>query len=55
MRLKSLFLNKSANSTGLQIADLIARPIALHELRPHQQNRAFNIIKPKLKSIERRP
>ena len=55
MRLKSLFLNKSTNSTGLQIADLIARPIAVHELRPHQQNRAFNIIKPKLKSIERRP
>lgn len=55
MRFKSLFLKKSANSTGLQIADLIARPVALHELRPHQQNRAFNIIEPKLGKIERRP
>ena len=55
MQFKSLFLEKSANSIGLQIADLIARPVALHELRPQQQNRAFNIIEPKLGKIERRP
>jgi hypothetical protein len=39
---------KTANSAGLQIADLIARPIGLHYLRPDQPNRAFDIIKTKL-------
>ncbi len=42
------FLDKKSNSTGLQIADLIARPIGLHVLRPEQENRAFEIIKEKL-------
>lgn len=41
------FLDKKSNSVGLQIADLIARPIGLHVLRPEQQNKAFNIIKGK--------
>ena len=41
------FLDKKSNSTGLQIADLIARPIGLHCLRPMQQNHAFDIIKTK--------
>lgn len=39
---------KRVNSCGLQIADLIARPIGIHVFRPHQANRAFEIIKPKL-------
>ena len=39
---------KSAGGLGLQFADLIARPIGVHILRPEQQNRAFNIIKEKL-------
>jgi hypothetical protein len=39
---------KSANSAGLQLADLIARPIGLHHLRPQQSNRAFEIIQTKL-------
>lgn len=42
------FLSKSANSAGLQLADLIARPIGLKALRPQQPNRAFDIIEPKL-------
>ncbi len=42
------FARKSANSTGLQLADLTARPIALRALRPDQANRAFDIIEPKL-------
>lgn len=42
------FIPKSANSAGLQLADLIARPIGLKVLRPNQQNRAFDIIEPKL-------
>jgi hypothetical protein len=39
---------KTANSAGLQLADLIARPIGLHHLRPNQPNRAFEIIQSKL-------
>ncbi|MBK8093385.1 MAG: DUF3800 domain-containing protein [Verrucomicrobiaceae bacterium] len=38
---------KASNSAGLQLADLIARPIGLHHLRPHQPNRAFDILKTK--------
>lgn len=41
------FLSKKSNSTGLQIADLIARPIGLNALRPEQKNRAFEIIEEK--------
>lgn len=40
---------KASNSAGLQLADLMARPIALHHLRPGQPNRAFEIIEPKLR------
>lgn len=39
-----VFADKKANSGGLQLADLIARPIGLRQLRPDQDNRAFNII-----------
>ncbi len=42
------FVNKKANSSGLQIADLVARPLALSVLRPEQENRALAIIKSKL-------
>ena len=39
---------KSAGGLGLQFADLIARPIGIHVLRPEQQNRAWDIIKRKV-------
>jgi hypothetical protein len=39
---------KSANSSGLQIADMTARPIGLHVLRPQQAKRAWDLIGPKL-------
>ena len=42
------FAKKSINSTGLQLADLTARPIALRTVRPTQPNRAFDIINPKI-------
>lgn len=42
-----IFVDKKANSTGLQLADLIARPIGLSVLRPGQPNRAFEVIEPK--------
>lgn len=41
-------VDKKANSSGLQIADLTARPIGLHVARPAQTNRAFEIVKPKM-------
>ena len=39
---------KASNSAGLQLADLIARPIGLHHLRPNQANRSFEILQRKL-------
>lgn len=44
----SIFLPKKSNSTGLQLADLTARPIGLSHLRPDQPNRAFDLIRPKI-------
>jgi Protein of unknown function (DUF3800) len=44
-----LFADKKSIATGLQFADLVARPIGLRILRPAQPNRAFNIIEPHLR------
>lgn len=49
---KPLFVNKSTNSIGLQLADLMVRPIALNQLRPTQENRAFEVISSKLKKFK---
>ena len=46
-----VFVPKAANSTGLQSADLMARPIALSRLRENQPNRAFDIIQKKIVNI----
>jgi hypothetical protein len=40
---------KAANSCGLQIADLLARPIGRHVLNPNQPNRAFEILRSKFR------
>lgn len=40
---------KAANSPGLQLADLMARPVGLKHFRPDQPNRAFDIIHPKFR------
>jgi hypothetical protein len=42
-----VFMPKACNSIGLQLADLTARPIVLHFLRPNQPNRAFEILRRK--------
>ncbi|MGB7300864.1 MAG: DUF3800 domain-containing protein [Burkholderiaceae bacterium] len=42
-----VFSDKRTMSTGLQLADLVARPIGLSHLRPNQENRAFEILKSK--------
>ncbi len=39
-----IFANKKTNSAGLQLADLVARPIGLSVLRPEQENRAFDVL-----------
>ena len=44
-----IFAPKSANSCGLQIADLVARPIGKHILNPNQPNRAFDVIRRKFR------
>lgn len=36
-----------SNSAGLQMADLIARPVGMKILRPDQPNRAYDIIERK--------
>lgn len=43
-----VFLDKKTNAVGLQLADLIARPIGIHYLRPEQNNRAFEVIEQKI-------
>lgn len=43
-----IFADKKTNSTGLQIADLTARPIGRHFVAPEQPNRAWNLLSPKL-------
>lgn len=42
------FVDKRSNSTGMQIADLTARPIGLSVFRRGQPNRAFTLIEKKL-------
>jgi len=42
------FSTKNSNSTGLQLADLIARPLAQAYRFPQQNNRAYQLIKPKI-------
>lgn len=42
-----LFADKKAMSSGLQLADLVARPVGLHILRPEQSNRSFDALKNK--------
>ena len=48
MPFEIIMANKMSNSAGLQLADLIARPIGLSVLKPAQENRAFDIIKDKV-------
>jgi hypothetical protein len=39
-----LFADKKAMSSGLQLADLVARPIGLKTVKPQQENRAFDVL-----------
>lgn len=42
-----VFADKSANLPGLQLADLIARPVGMSILRPEQGNRAVEVLEGK--------
>ena len=42
-----VFADKKSNSAGLQLADLVARPVGISVLKPDQPNRAFDAVKPK--------
>lgn len=46
--LRLVIADKKANSEGLQLADLVARPVGLHVLRPDQPNRAWDVLRTKL-------
>ncbi len=39
-----MLVNKQCNSIGLQLVDLVARPIGINYLKPEQNNRAYSII-----------
>lgn len=39
-----VFADKKTNSSGLQLADLVARPIGLSVVKPAQPNRAFDLL-----------
>ncbi len=41
---KILFADKKSNSCGLQLADLVARPVGMSVVRPGQSNRAYQIL-----------
>jgi hypothetical protein len=43
------FMDKKHNSTGLQLADLVAHPIGRHAINPDQPNRAYNLLEPKFR------
>ena len=42
-----LFADKRTMSSGLQLADLVARPIGLSVFKPEQPNKAFEVLKRK--------
>ena len=42
-----IFADKKTNLAGLQLADLVARPVGVSYLRPMQENKAFEILKQK--------
>jgi len=45
-----IFADKKANSTGLQLADMVARPIGRYLIDPQQDNRAYDVLKDKFRT-----
>lgn len=48
MPFSPIFVSKKCNSCGLQLADLVARPIGRYVINPEQPNRAYEILERKL-------
>lgn len=48
--LEIVFANKLSNSSGIQLADITARPVGLSVIKPAQANRAYKIIEKKFYS-----
>lgn len=44
-----VFASKQTNAPGLQVADLVARPIGRHVMQPEQPNQAWDILNPKFR------
>ncbi len=44
-----LFASKKANHCGLQLADLVARPIGRYRMNPGQPNRAYSVLESKFR------
>lgn len=42
------FRNKKENINGLQLADLVAYPIARYMIEPNRANPAFHVLAPKI-------
>ncbi|RFA25785.1 3-deoxy-D-manno-octulosonic acid transferase [Alkalilimnicola ehrlichii] len=47
--LELVLADKKVNSAGLQLADMVARPIGRRLLRPDQQNRAYETLESKFR------
>lgn len=54
VKLEVIFADKKSNAAGLQLADLMARPMGMSVLKPNQPNRAVDIIRPKLMAMNGR-
>jgi len=52
LNFEMVMADKQCNSSGLQLADLVARPIGIRYLRPDQSNRAFEVIEKKFHRTE---
>ncbi len=48
MTFEIVFADKKSNAIGLQLADLMARPVGISVLKPTQPNRAMEVIRNKL-------
>lgn len=53
-KIRILFKHKKENINGLQIADLIAYPVARYVLDPSKPNTSFEVLKPKIYGREDR-
>lgn len=52
---QTIFVPKTRNLAGLQLADLCARPIGAHYLNPTKRSRAFEVLRPMISPPEGGP